>query len=93
MEKKERKKARGLRVLGLGGCKLPSILTVFIPLNKYTLFTPVSSALWKLLTSLHWSLRFEALPLSQTGIKNLRPARLSKALLMSAIETRHKIKN
>lgn len=51
----------------------------------------MSFALWKLLTSLYWPLWFEALPLSQMSVKNLRTAGLSNALLINAVETRHKI--
>lgn len=61
------------RIPGLGAYKLLSVLAALIPLNKEMLFTPVSFALWKLLTSLYWPLWFEALPLSHMGIKNLRP--------------------
>lgn len=65
-----------------------NIFPVLTRLNKQMIFAP---AWWKLLTSLYWPLWFEALPLSQRGIKNSRPAALSNALLMTAVETRHKI--
>lgn len=68
---KRKKKEHSLRILGLGGCKLLIDLPVLIPLNQQMLFTSVSLALWKLLTSLSWPMWFESLPLSHMGIKIL----------------------